>query len=76
MEYSDDVYIKRMGERIKELRTARSMTQLDVAIKSGMEENAFQRIESGRTNPSTKTLIKITQALDISMREFFQFDVP
>ncbi|QMU64990.1 MAG: helix-turn-helix domain-containing protein [Flavobacteriaceae bacterium] len=27
-----------------------------------MEENAFQRIETGRANPSLKTLLKIANA--------------
>lgn len=66
-------YIKKLGQHIKKLRKEKSMTQLDVAIESEMEENAFQRIESGRTNPSTKTLLKIAKALDISMSEMFDF---
>lgn len=40
------------------------MTQFDLAIKSDMEENALQRIEAGRTNPTLKTLLKITKGLD------------
>lgn len=47
------------------------MTQLDLATKSGMEENAVQRIETGRTNPTFKTLLKIIGALDMVIKDFF-----
>ena len=47
------------------------MTQFDLAIKSGMEENAIQRIETGRTNPTIKTLFKIVSALDIEFSLLF-----
>lgn len=61
---TDETLIKKVGLRIKELRKARGMTQFDLAIKSDMEENALQRIEAGRTNPTLKTLLKIVNGLD------------
>ncbi len=75
MDYSEEQYLKRIGERIVEIRKSRSMTQLDLAIKSGIEERSIQRMESGKANPTAKSLVRITKALDVSMREFFQFDV-
>lgn len=61
---TDEAFIKKVGLRIKTLRKERGMTQFDLAIKSDMEENALQRIEAGRTNPTLKTLLKITKGLD------------
>ena len=49
------------------------MTQFDLAVKSGMEENALQRIETGRTNTTLKTLLKIVNALGIQFKDLFDF---
>lgn len=67
-----EALIKKVGLRIKELRKKRGMTQFDLAINSDMEENALQRIESGRTNPTLKTLLKIVKGLeDVEFYELF-----
>tara|TARA_R110001632_G_scaffold38339_2_gene96498 strand:+ start:27181 stop:27408 length:228 start_codon:yes stop_codon:yes gene_type:complete len=68
-----DVVIKEIGKKIKILRKSQGMTQLDLAIKSEMEENALQRIETGRTNPTVKTLLKISISLKVDLQELFIF---
>ena len=74
MEYSNDkAFIKALGKRIKMLRTSKKMTQLDLGVASNMEENALQRIEAGRTNPTVKTLFKIAKALEINVKLLFDF---
>lgn len=45
------------------------MTQLDLAVACGIEENAVGRLENGRTNPTVKTLLKISKALDVKLSE-------
>ena len=65
--------VKLVGKQIKKYRVNGDMTQLDLAIKSNMEENALQRIETGRTNPSLKTLLKIVNALKIEFKDLFDF---
>lgn len=68
---SNEDFIKKVGLRIKKLRKEQKLTQLDLSIKSNMEENALQRIETGRTNPTLKTLLKITTALNIKFHILF-----
>lgn len=69
---SSEDFIKKVGLQIKKLRKERKLTQLDLAIKSDMEESALQRIEAGRTNPTLKTLLKISNALeDVKFSQFF-----
>lgn len=67
-------FIKGIGNKIRFHRLKQNMTQLDLAVKSGMEENALQRIEKGRTNPTIKTLIKIVNALQIEFEQLFDSD--
>lgn len=58
---------------LKRIRKEKNMTQLDVAVACGMEENAFQKLESARNaNPTIKTLLKICRALDIDLSELIK----
>ncbi|CAL2093171.1 SOS-response repressor and protease LexA [Tenacibaculum sp. 190524A02b] len=72
-QYNSETFVKLVGKQIKKLRKKQDMTQLDLSIKSDMEENALQRIETGRTNPTLKTLLKIVNALGIDFKELFEF---
>ena len=72
---NNEDFLKSIGRQIRKLRTEQSLTQFDLAIKSGMEENALQRIEAGRINPTIKTLLKIVNALDIRFEELFKSDL-
>lgn len=65
--------IVRVGNRIREIRKKQNLTLLDLSIESEMEENAIQRIEKGRTNPTVKTLYKIAEALNVEIHELFMF---
>lgn len=72
MAYSDDKeFIKKIGLQIRKYRLQQKMTQLDLAVKCGMEENAIQRLETGRTNPTVKTLLKLAKGLDVHLYKLF-----
>ncbi|MCB0537485.1 MAG: helix-turn-helix transcriptional regulator [Bacteroidetes bacterium] len=67
-----EYFVNQIGKRICELRKERNMTQLDLSVKVQMEENAVQRLETGRSSPTAKTLYKITRGLEVEMWEFFK----
>jgi DNA-binding XRE family transcriptional regulator len=52
-----------ISELIK-ARTAKNLTQADLAEKTGLKQAAIARLESGGSNPSYKTLTKVAKALD------------
>ena len=64
--------LSKLGCRIKELRLSKSMTQNDLAFGCGFENASMSRIESGKTNITLRSLIKICNALDISVTEVFK----
>lgn len=70
---SDKEFIIKIGKQIRNLRLKFELTQLDLAIKCEMEENALQRIEKGRTNPTIKTLRKISRGLKVNFTTLFDF---
>lgn len=58
------------GEKIKELRIKKSMTQEDLADKTDLSVRTIQRIESGEVDPRMYTLSAIAKALEIEVEEF------
>lgn len=62
---------KNIGERIKEIRTAKKLSQIDLAYEANIERSFITHIESGKRNISINTLEKVLVALDISFHEFF-----
>ena len=69
----DDAFIKQVGQQLKLIRKAKKLTQLEVGLRSGLEESAVQRIEAGRINSTLKTLLKIVNVLDVEYSAVFDF---
>lgn len=71
--FDEDVY-KKIGRRIREIRTEKSMTQLDIAASCNFEKSTLSRIEAGRTNLTVKTLYLLSKALGVSMKDLLEID--
>ena len=69
----DKLYLEKLGKRIKELRMEKSMRQIDLADKIGIEDSALRRIESGRVNSTINMLRKIATGLDITVLDLLNF---
>lgn len=61
----------KIGERIKEIRLKKNMSQNDLAMECNFEKASMSRIESGQTNPTVRTLSRICNALDIPLVDLF-----
>ena len=61
-----------MGYKIKELREAMKMTQEELAEKSGVSRGTISALENGIDQTTTsKTLVKLAQALDTTVDRIF-----
>jgi DNA-binding XRE family transcriptional regulator len=60
------VYI---GDRLKNLRTRRALTQRELAEKAGISTNALNRLELDKAEPHMSTLRKLARALDVDPTE-------
>ena len=65
--------IRQIGENIRKFRLKKKLTQLDLAAACGFEESSVGRLENGNTNPTIKTLLKISKALEITITELVTF---
>lgn len=61
-----------IGERVKELRDAKKLSQQDLANIADMERSFITHIEAGKRNISIDTLEKVLSALEISFKDFFE----
>ncbi len=64
-----------MGYRIKEAREAARMSQEELALKSGVSRATISGLENGSTAvTTTKTLIKLAEALGTTVDQIFFAD--
>lgn len=64
-------YLVGIGKRIKAIRKNNQNTISDIAMKAGVTSGLISRIENGRTIPSLPVFLKIVDALNIELRDFF-----
>ncbi len=48
-------------ERIKELRTQRNMSQMDLAVATGISQSAIAKWELGKTEPTATAIITLSR---------------
>lgn len=60
-----------IGERIAKLRKAKKLSQQKFSYDAEIERSYLTHVEKGRKNISIETLVKITNALGISLKDFF-----
>lgn len=60
-----------IGQRLKKARTARNLSQRELARKSGVTNGMISQIEGNNTSPSISSLKRILDALPMSLSEFF-----
>ncbi|MCX7021418.1 MAG: helix-turn-helix transcriptional regulator [bacterium] len=64
--------LRQFGLRIKELRTEKGLTQLQLSELTGFDQTYISLVERGKRNLSLGNIKKFTNALDISLTAFFK----
>lgn len=64
-------YLQFIGSKIAEIRKSKEISQYKLAKQVMMEQSNLARIEKGLTNPTIKTLLKISDALEVQLIELF-----
>ncbi len=67
------LFIK-IGDKIKELRELKNLSQQDLAALCNFEKSNMSRIEAGRTNLTIKTLFKISNALKVPLKDLVSIE--
>ena len=64
---------RKLGLRIKELREKQGLTQLKLAEILDMEASNLSKIERGIQIPKEESLEKISSALNVDVKELFNY---
>jgi transcriptional regulator with XRE-family HTH domain len=60
-----------IGNRLKELRESKQLSQGDIEKRTGLLRCYISRVENGHTVPSVETLEKLARALELPMYRLF-----
>ena len=63
-----------IGDRIKTLREKSGYTQNALADKAGVSQTHFRRVELGQADITVGHLQLVCDALEISVKDFFNFN--
>ena len=63
-----------MKTRIKELRAARSMTQVELAKRVGVRRETIVFLEKGKYNPSLQLAYSIAKTFNLTVEDVFLLD--
>ncbi len=62
---------EKFGNRVKELRQSRNLSQEKFALQIDMDRTYLASIESGKRNVSLENISKIADGFEISLEELF-----
>jgi transcriptional regulator with XRE-family HTH domain len=62
------------GDRVRQLREQRYLSQAELATRAGISKNTLVRIESGRYGVIPRTVRKLADALEVQPGELISTD--
>ena len=62
----------RFGQRIKQLRVSKGISQEKFALSIGMDRTYYASVENGKRNISIVNIEKIANGLNITLAELFR----
>lgn len=63
-------YTKRISEKLRSLRKARGFTQADLALRLGLGQGSYSRIENGASSLSAEQFLEVLRIFNVSVTEF------
>ena len=70
--HSEKEYLLVLGKRIRKIRLSKKIRQTEIAYRCNFDKSSYNAIEAGKRNTTILTLLKIANALDVSVKEFLE----
>lgn len=70
----DELLLKRFGDRLRQLRLSKGLTQEETAARSGLSRSYYTQVETGRRNVALLNLYKLAQCLEIPLHELLDIE--
>lgn len=71
----NDIFIKEFGKNLRKIRLSKKMSMQTLAYTINVEYSQISRIELGKINTSLNTIYEISEALDVPLQLFFDFEI-
>jgi transcriptional regulator with XRE-family HTH domain len=68
--------LEAFGKQLRTLRRARKLSQEQLAWRADTELSQISRLERGIINTGLSQVFKIAEALEIPVKELFDFELP
>lgn len=65
----EDEILKKLGNRIREVRLQKKLSQVELASQCGCNRNYISMLERGERNPSYKSLMMIANGLGVKIQK-------
>ena len=65
----DNEYLKKIGTKIKILRSLKNYSQDDIVSKLDIDKSYYSKVERGLTNPTLLYMKHLSKVFDISLSE-------
>lgn len=69
--YEETAHRRALGSRVKGLRAQRGLTQEQLAERADLHRSYLASIEVGGRNPTLDVIVKLANALHVSVRDLF-----
>ena len=64
--------LEKLARRLKQLRKRRNRTQAELARRAGLSLGYIARLETGRSDPTLSTLVKLAKALRVRVSKLLE----
>lgn len=66
-------YLVLIGNNISKIRKKNGLTSKELGLRCDIEKSNLINIEKGRINITANTLLKLANALEVNVKDFFEF---
>jgi len=64
--------IVKLGERVKQIRTQKGISQFDLEAASGIDRGNISKIENGKMDIHFSSIVKLAEGLEVELWELFE----
>lgn len=69
-----DKRFQQFATKLKTIRLSKNMSQNKLSELAGIDNSYIGKIEKGNKSPSFKTILRLADALDVSIKDLFDFN--
>lgn len=73
--YRDEILLKHFGANLQKLRLEKKISQEELSYLAELDISQIGRIERGKVNTSICVIQRISKALNIPLKDLFDFEL-